>query len=225
MGIEEMSLEPGILIMYGPIAGLAQPSPFFAEANAVLGAAPKRKAEFFAGRNLARLALERMHAPVVALARKEDRSPEWPRDIVGSIAHNEDKVAVAVARESACAGLGIDLEKRGRVDGDLQSIIGAPGDDSRLDPTALFVAKEAVFKAVNPTWKEFVDFSEVSIVSSDLRRGFSARPKRGLLSHAAIRAGRGTFLEIGDLILACFWVVPPSDIVAGDTKKEAVPWP
>ena len=78
-----------------------------AERQAVIGAVPRRLAEFAAGRQAARTALAALGHPAVALPMGPDRAAIWPDGIAGSIAHAAG-LAVAVARPGA--PLGVDVE-------------------------------------------------------------------------------------------------------------------
>ncbi len=73
-------------------------------------AAPKRRAEFLAGRHAAKLALERLgqRAPV---GRNLDGTPAWPSGVTGSISHGGGIACAAVAPQRNYQSLGIDVER------------------------------------------------------------------------------------------------------------------
>jgi enterobactin synthetase component D len=139
----------------------------------VARAMPKRRAEFAAGRRCARAALHAAGGPADAdIAIGPLRAPVWPPGFVGSITHAAGIAAAAVAPASRSRALGIDLER----------IIG-PGDVERLAPTlarpdeltlapltALFAAKEALFKALAPRVGRYFDFLDVAAVTPDTLR-------------------------------------------------------
>jgi 4'-phosphopantetheinyl transferase EntD len=168
---------------------------------------PVREREFCLGRALAREALKRFGIPDHPLIPADTREPQWPTGIVGSISHCEDICAVAVAHEHQFPGLGIDLERVGRIDGGIASTICTPdelkeGNDPRR-MSVLFSAKESIFKAVFPSTRHFLDFSDVSVVIADDR--FSARPARPGLP-TQIEALHGRF-HIGQfLVVTAAWL-------------------
>ena len=73
-------------------------------------AVPKRRAEYLAGRYLARELLAPLGFADFTLLRGEDRAPQWPQGIAGAISHNADTALCAVHRESGLGGVGLDVE-------------------------------------------------------------------------------------------------------------------
>lgn len=205
-GLLELRPGPGIIAILAPLDTLAQSSPFEAEQQYVRGAVAKRQREFFAGRNLARLAMRRLSLPPVAMPRNPDGSPRWPPGMVGSITHNKKWIGVAVARPGQVAALGIDLETCGAVAADLRPILRTSEDCARLDDTLLFTAKEAIFKAVYPLCGEFLEFSDVSVSSTGKPGAFSAVGNSATRSSALIRRGTGQSIEVFGAQFSCFWI-------------------
>ncbi|MFT3905559.1 MAG: 4'-phosphopantetheinyl transferase superfamily protein [Steroidobacteraceae bacterium] len=138
---------------------------------AIQTAAPARIAEFAAGRQCAREALAVFGLPVAPLLRGRHRQPLWPEGVRGSITHTEGYCAAAVAPAAACAGLGIDAERCGRVGTDLWPALFGPAEIAALralDPaqcallaTILFAAKEAFFKSQHALTGAIPEFHEV----------------------------------------------------------------
>ncbi len=71
---------------------------------------PKRQTEYLAGRFCARTALQRLTGVASVPATGEDRAPQWPAGVVGSITHGEGRAAAVVGRAEAWRGLGLDTE-------------------------------------------------------------------------------------------------------------------
>lgn len=98
-----------------------------------------------------------------------DRAPVWPPGVVGSISHCENLAVAAVAARGAVLGLGVDCEVRLRVSRDLSPTTderdgaGLPVDPAGEWLTAVFSAKEAVYKAVYPTMRRVIGFHAVRI--------------------------------------------------------------
>lgn len=153
--------------------GSPRESEFADEDRLVARAVSGRRAQFQAGRSAARMALAMLgHEPGPILARAEG-DPIWPEGVVGSITHTERWALAVAARLRAPAGLGVDLETDSPLDEDLVEMICRPEErrpHPRLQargidaPKLRFVAKEAVYKAVFPLTREFIDFNGVSIV-------------------------------------------------------------
>lgn len=132
-----------------------------------------RQQEFAAGRILARGLLGHAGAQIDALLRDADRVPTWPQAIIGSITHCRSLCAVAVAPRAISAGVGIDVEPARPISEELHAMILREAEHSRIDalPPALrplgailvFSIKEAVYKAIYPERRHFLDFQQVEI--------------------------------------------------------------
>lgn len=125
-------------------------------------AAPKRQAEFLAGRLCAREALYRLmgeaHIPAVA----ESRAPAWPSGWVGSITHSGDLAAALVAPSRDCRGLGLDAEnvlgvqRAERLASQILTpsernwLARLPSEQRGQFVTLVFSLKESLFKALFP---------------------------------------------------------------------------
>lgn len=115
----------------------------------------KRKAEFVAGRYLAKLALEVLGAECTHVGFKKNRAPKWPRGYTGSISHSNGFAMCGIASDYDFKSIGIDVEdiispevatnildyvlvgsEMEIVDGDLNLL------------TLVFSAKESLFKAL-----------------------------------------------------------------------------
>jgi len=172
-------------------------------------AVEKRRAEFAAGRSLARIALTEIeHAPCAIP--QADRAPMWPSGIVGSITHNNEYVAVCVVNRATHAGIGIDIEAARRVTDDIETRILTPeeiGDTTVPDARTLrFACKEAVYKAVNPIVGEFFGFQAVRIDLDAPSGSFSAMPMHDGPFAEHVASGRGVFVAWRGHHLAGFYV-------------------
>jgi 4'-phosphopantetheinyl transferase EntD len=138
-----------------------------AESASIAGAAESRRIEFAAGRHCAREALIALGEEPVAIPRRQDRQPEWPPGIVGSISHASGYCGAVVARQSTCGGLGFDVEEWGRMRPGLWRRIATPAeiawlraqaDEGERWATLLFSAKESFYKAQYPRSATFLGF-------------------------------------------------------------------
>jgi len=164
------------------------------EARAVSHCAPKRIADFTAGRLCARRALEAFGVRDFPLLPAEDRQPQWPQGYVGSITHTEGYSAAVVGRRAQFRSLGVDAEAIAAVhaelwprilgEGERRQLAQLPTPQERLRCAALiFAAKEAFYKCQFALTAEWLEFEDLHIESEDFGRDtgqFSVRPCRPL---------------------------------------------
>jgi 4'-phosphopantetheinyl transferase EntD len=104
----------------------------------------------------------------------------WPPGFAGSLAHDDAHALAAVARAEKVAALGVDLEPDAPLARDLAELVATPAERARYDDVLLrrpilFVIKEAVFKALFPADRRFLDFHDIEV---DLETG-RARTRLG----------------------------------------------
>lgn len=117
---------------------------------------------------------------------QQDRSPLWPKGIIGSISHSSDRAMAVVGKVDSYAGLGIDCESlltdsaaREIIDLVLQpleiELLLSQHLELKLEfgplVTLAFSAKESLFKALSPSVaniESFLDFTIHSIRSDKL---------------------------------------------------------
>jgi 4'-phosphopantetheinyl transferase EntD len=155
------------------------------EEEAVRHATDARQREFRAGRACAREALSAFGLHHALLRVGATRAPLWPSGFVGSITHCEGVCAAAVARTDLLASLGMDMERRGRVDRNLRERLAAPTEIARWTQafdgceqdalTLLFSAKESVYKCLSPLLGRFLDFREVDLAPGERSDCFRMR--------------------------------------------------
>lgn len=174
------------------------------EAAAMVGAVPKRLAEFRAGRMAARRALGELGVADVALPVAADRAPVWPDGIMGSIAHAAE-IAIAVASRTHV--LGVDVEQDAPLGPDLWPVICLPEELDRMPPDRrgllvrrVFAAKEAVFKAQAPDQRAMFGFDAVRITLAEA--GFEAHFTAAVGAFRQGQVLQGRLVRIGGLILA-----------------------
>ncbi|EHD23273.1 MULTISPECIES: 4'-phosphopantetheinyl transferase family protein [Brenneria] len=170
---------------------------------------PKRRAEFLAGRCLAKQVLVKLGHPNFVLSSAKDRSPQWPENIAGSLSHNTDSVLCAAhIRSPELSGVGVDIEtfmsaKRaeslwpGIVDEDEYHWLRAQADEFRCLLTLSFSAKESLFKALYPQVKRYFDFVDARMVALDsVSQAFELELLTDLTPQCyAGRRFRGTYLK------------------------------
>lgn len=172
------------------------------EIPAVPGAS-KRQCEYLAGRLCARHALWQLtgHASVPAVG--EDRAPQWPAGIVGSITHSAGHAAALVAHANNWRGLGMDLERllsperSQRLAGEIltsHELLRLQQLDPALHPWLIsltFSAKESLFKALYPLVGQRFYFQDAQV----LEWSPTGRLRLGLLKSLNGEWVRGTEVE------------------------------
>lgn len=121
-----------------------------------------------AARAIARGLLSGLGHAGAAILKSPSGAPIWPEGIVGSLAHDARVAIAAIARARDFAGLGIDIEPDDVLPVEMIDLVATPAERSRygrnfLRSRVLFVAKEAVFKAVHPLDGIFLDFQDIEV--------------------------------------------------------------
>jgi 4'-phosphopantetheinyl transferase EntD len=142
---------------------------------------PIRRRASGAARLAAREALVALGGPLEApLPRAAGGFPLWPTGFVGSLAHDAT-LAVAVASRTRDVGaLGVDVEPAEALPPDVADIALLPSERRACAPDpalsrAVFAAKEAVYKAINPLDGAAPEYEDIEV---DLR-GALARLRDG----------------------------------------------
>ena len=136
----------------------------------------KRQAEFLAGRLCARAALQQLDHLDCVPAIGDDRAPEWPANISGSITHSTGHAAAIVGHKAQWRGLGMDLEnvlsldRAERLAGEiltadeLQRMASVPREQIALLVTLTFSVKESLFKALYPIVQKRFYFEHAEVL-------------------------------------------------------------
>jgi len=143
------------------------------EAPAFAASVVKVRRASGAARIVARELLARVGHAGCALPKTPSGAPIWPAGVVGSLAHDTRIAVAAVGLQDEVRGLGIDIEPNEPLPAGLLDLVATPRERPILanDPCAgrlLFVAKEAVYKALHPLDHTFLDHQDVEI---DFTRG------------------------------------------------------
>jgi len=122
-----------------------------------------------AARIVARDLLSELAAAAAApLPRSPSGAPAWPAGIIGSLAHDDDFAVAAVARRGLLVGIGVDVEPAEPLPDDLVDLVlnaaeprEAKGD--RVAQRLVFVAKEAVYKAIHPLDATPLEYADIEV--------------------------------------------------------------
>ncbi|RBO96605.1 4'-phosphopantetheinyl transferase EntD [Nocardia puris] len=145
--------------------------PHPAEEHLIAKSVEKRRRDFIGARHCARLALEQLGEPPVAIGKGERGAPVWPRGIVGSLTHCDGYRAAALAHKMRFRSVGIDAEPHGALPEGVLESTSLPEERAWLASTdtglhldrLLFCAKEATYKAWFPLTTRWLGFEEARI--------------------------------------------------------------
>jgi 4'-phosphopantetheinyl transferase EntD len=183
---------PGVVVGHRAISAGDEDALLPVEAPAFATSVVKVRRASGAARIVARALLTRLGQAGCALPKTASGAPIWPAGIVGSLAHDARYAVAAVARASAVAALGIDIEPAEPLPPDLLDLVATPHERAKLadDPCGgrlLFVAKEATYKAVYPLDRTFLEHHDVEIDfagrQARLRNGRVVELRFALSSH------------------------------------------
>lgn len=185
-GLPETLAAPRVLVAHRLIAEGNEGALLPEEAAIFRDVSLSARRQSGAARAVARTLLARFGHEGVAIGKAPSGAPIWPKGVVGSLAHDGRTAVAALAREDEFAGVGIDIEPDEALPPEMVDLVATPTERARYAPDflrgrVLFVAKEAVFKAVHPLDGKFLDFQDIEI---DLEHG-----------RAALRGGR--VVEVG----------------------------
>lgn len=161
-------LAPGIAVGHRLIAPGDEAALLDEEARSIASTVVAVRRAGGAARLVARALLARLGHPGCAVPRAASGAPVWPADIVGSLAHDDRVAVAAVALRRDLAALGIDVEPAQPLPEDLLDLVAtereraAPADDP-LAGRLLFAAKEAVYKAIYPLDRVFLDYHDIEV--------------------------------------------------------------
>lgn len=143
-------------------------------------AVDKRRAEFLAGRAVAKAALNTAGVAETDIPIGQGRAPLWPLGVSGSISHTNTKCIALVTRATGMQ-IGVDIEEIAE-GSSLEAIFKVALDATEaglihkqneiapnLLSTLIFSAKETLFKALYPTVGEYFGFdcAQFCTVSED----------------------------------------------------------
>lgn len=139
--------------------------------DSLIGAVPKRRSEFLAGRICAALALRAAGQPTEV--GRDGRAPIWPPGVVGSISHSDQRAMAVVSLTHSAIGVDCETIMTDALAQKLQAEIVGP-TETLLRPidmpfasflTVVFSAKEAVYKALSSQLVTMPAFLDVSLLA------------------------------------------------------------
>ncbi|MFL6798165.1 MAG: 4'-phosphopantetheinyl transferase [Xanthobacteraceae bacterium] len=163
---------PGVLIGQRAIAAGDERRLLPAELPMLARSVEKVRRASGAARALARELLVPLGHEGWPILKAQAGAPIWPPGIVGSLAHDDKIAMAALARRDDVAGLGIDVEPAEMLPADVLELVTTAQERRRIsdDPCGgrlIFVAKEAVYKAVYPLDRIFLEHHDVEVSLHD----------------------------------------------------------
>jgi 4'-phosphopantetheinyl transferase EntD len=159
---------PGLQLGHRLIAPGDETVLLLEEATAIASALPEIRRASGAARIVARELMARLGCPPAAIRKDASGMPIWPEGLVGSLAHDDRVAVAAVGRSRDFATLGVDVEPACPLPADMLDLVVSERERVQLaaDPLRgrlLFVAKEAVYKAVYPLDRVFLEFGDIEV--------------------------------------------------------------
>lgn len=159
---------PGVRIGHRVIQPGDEAVLFETEAKTITSQVAEKRRASGAARIVGRELLKQLGVPEQAIPKRVSGAPLWPDGATGSFAHDH-LVAVAAAGLTRDVGaLGIDIEPATPLPADMLDLVTMPNerigiDGDPLRGRVLFVAKEAVYKAVHPLDGLFLDYHDIEV--------------------------------------------------------------
>lgn len=171
-----------------------------------------RRQEYIAGRYCAIQAAKMVGFNLAELPSADTREPMWPAGVVGSITHSKQMAISCVAQSSEIASVGIDAEEliKPVLGNEVENVIASDEELALINKfefqkgiTILFSAKEALYKALFPLVRTFIDFKEVKLIALDASKGtfeleLNSQNKKlaSVLGHY-----KGSFKQLGETVI------------------------
>lgn len=188
---------PGIMIGHRLISPGDEHALLPEEAPAFSASVVKVRRASGAARIAARALLARLGHATCALPKGAAGAPIWPPGVAGSLAHDDRVAVAAVARSGDFGAVGVDIEPAEVLPAELLDMVATPLERLKIadDPyrgRLLFVAKEAVYKAVYPLDRMFLEHHDVEVNLADrkavVRNGRVVELRFGMSTHVVALA-------------------------------------
>lgn len=220
--IDSLAL-PNVLIGHRLITPGDEFALFEQEAVSIDSSAVEMRRASGAVRIVGRSLLARLGYPECAVPKTPSGAPSWPAGVTGSFAHDERVAIAAVALRRDVDSVGIDVEPAEALEPNMLPVVATPQErarigDAPLNGRLLFAAKEAVYKAVYPLDRIFLDYHDIDV---DLA-GRKAIARNGRV--ISLRFCLSTHLVVLALtrgVPATTSCVPKSSIRAFRTRQKA----
>ena len=159
---------PGLLIGHRVISAGDESALLDEEAASIASPVIAVRRASGAARIVARAFFAQLGYAHVAVPKGASGEPIWPAGLTGSLAHDDRIAVAAVGRQRDIRAVGIDVEPAAPLPPDMLELIATPQElrsiaDDPLQGKLLFVAKEAVYKALYPLDRVFLEFRDIEV--------------------------------------------------------------
>jgi len=188
---------PGLLIGHRVISAGDENALLDQEAASIASPVLAVRRASGAARIVARALLAQLGHARVAVPKGEAGEPIWPAGISGSMAHDNRIAVAAVGRLRDIRAVGIDVEPAVPLPPEMLELIATPQElrriaDDPLQGKLLFAAKEAVYKAVYPLDRVFLEFRDIEVDlasrTATTRTGHAVALRTCVSSHVVVVA-------------------------------------
>lgn len=160
--------QPGLLVDCRSIAPDDDRALLDAETASIASRVAAVRRASGAARIVGRELLTQLGLAPCAVPKGEGGAPLWPAGVTGSFAHDETIAVAAVGLRSVVAAVGIDIEPAAMLPPDMLELVATPQEKIRIgdDPyrgRLLFAVKEAVYKAVYPLDRVFLEYHDIEV--------------------------------------------------------------
>lgn len=174
--------------------------------ESLASAAQVRKEDYVAGRLCAFKASALLGLSLSKLPTHSDRTPIWPQNLCGSISHSKKLAVSCVSSADHYFSLGIDAEEIMDDHIDISEQVANANElalvKNNLGLTILFSAKEALYKAIYPIVKSFVDFKEVEMTAINFSKNtFEIDARSENLLKLGLNQFQGSFQIIDNTVV------------------------
>jgi 4'-phosphopantetheinyl transferase EntD len=159
---------PGLLIGHRVISLGDEGALRGAEATSISSSIANVRRASGAARMVARSLLAQLGYPEAQVPMGAGGAPVWPVGVVGSLAHDDEIAVAAVGLRRDLASVGIDVEWAGALPSDMLALVATQCERRRIEDDLvkaklLFAVKEAVYKAVYPLDRVFLEFGDIEV--------------------------------------------------------------
>lgn len=162
------TLMPGIAVGHRVITAGDEDALTDDEAQSIASEVAAARRASGAARIVARELLARFGQLPCPLLKTASGLPAWPREIVGSLAHDDQIAVAAIALRHEFEAVGVDIEPAEPLPPDVVELVATAREHNGLngDPLRgrlLFAAKEAVYKALYPRDRVFLEYHDIEV--------------------------------------------------------------
>jgi 4'-phosphopantetheinyl transferase EntD len=160
--------QPGLLVDCRLIAPGDESALLPAEINSIASRLEAARRASGAARIVGRALMAQLGVAEAAIPKDASGAPLWPAGVIGSFAHDDTIAVASVGLAGVAASVGVDVEPAILLPPDVRDLVVTPREQARIgdDPCGgrlLFTIKEAVYKAVHPLDRTFLEYHDIEV--------------------------------------------------------------